>query len=67
MTVFGWAFAIVTLRLSFPTDNDSFQTFVKYTITAALLVSALLVLFGTKGKHPGWLGLAVAAVLMWIS
>jgi len=67
VTVSGWAFAAVILRLDFPTDNGSFQTFVKHTITASMLASALLVLFGTKGRHPGWLGLAAVAVLIWLN
>ncbi len=67
VTVFGWAFAAVMLRLAFPTDNGSFQTFVKHTIIASMLASALLVLFGTRGRHPGWLGLAAVAVLIWLA
>lgn len=67
VTVFGWALAAVMLRLAFPTDYASFQTFVKHTVIASMFSSALLVFFGTKGRHPGWLGLAAAAVLVWIS
>ena len=67
VTVFGWAFAAVMMRLAFPTDNDLLQTFVKHTIIASMLVSALLVLLGTKGRHPGWLGLAGVAVLVWLT
>jgi hypothetical protein len=67
VTVFGWAFAAVILRLAFPTGNDSFQTFVQNTTITSMLMSALLVLFGTKGMHPGWLGLAAVAVLIWLA
>jgi hypothetical protein len=67
VTVFGWAFAAVLLRLAFPATNDTFQTFVQNTIITAMLSSALLVLFGTKGRHPGWLGLAAAAALIWLA
>jgi hypothetical protein len=67
VTVFGWAFAAVMLRLAFPTDDGSFQTFVKHAIMVSMLASALLVLLGTKGKHPGWLGLAAVAVLIWLT
>lgn len=48
VTVFGWAFAAIVLRLAFPTGNDSFHTFVQNTIITSMLMSALLVLFGTK-------------------
>ena len=67
VTVFGWGFAAVMMRLAFPTDNISFQTFVKHAIIASMLASALLVLIGTKGRHPGWLGLAAVAVLIWLA
>jgi hypothetical protein len=67
VTVFGWAFAAIMLRLAFPTDNESIQTFVQNTIITSMLMSALLVLFGTKGRHPGWLGLAAVAVLIWLT
>ena len=67
VTVFGWGVASVMMRLAFPTDNDLLQTFVKHTIIASMLVSALLVLLGTKGMHPGWLGLAGVAVLVWLT
>ena len=29
-------------------------------------VAILLVLYATKGRHPGWIGLLVAAVLAWL-
>ena len=34
-------------------------------VAAATLASSALVLFATNGRHPGWLGLLVAAVLAW--
>ena len=35
-------------------------------IATAVLASAALVLVGTKGRHPGWIGLLVVAVLAWL-
>ena len=35
-----------------------------WCIAAAPLAGAFLVLVGTKGRHPGWVGLLVAAVLV---
>ena len=32
----------------------------------AMLISGLLVLFATKGKHPGWVGLCGVAILCWV-
>ena len=31
-----------------------------------MLTASLIVLIGTKGKHPGWLVLLVIAILSWI-
>lgn len=35
-------------------------------IAIATLAGSLLVLYATRGRHPGWLGLLVAAGLAWL-
>ena len=67
VTIFGWALASILLRLAFATVDSSFRSFVLKAIIFAMLASALLVLYGTKGKHPGWIGLAGVAALIWFS
>ena len=67
VTVFGWAFGFVLLRLSRPTDEQTIRTLVENTAVIACFVSSLLVLIGTKGRHPGWLGLLGVAALTWVA
>jgi hypothetical protein len=67
LSVFGWAFAAILFRLAFPVDHATFQAFVLKTIIIAMLVGSLLIFYGTKGRHPGWIGLLVVAVLTWLA
>jgi hypothetical protein len=67
VTVFGWAFSAILLWLAFAPNDVGFVLFVKDTIILSTLVSAFLVLIGTKGMHPGWLGLLGIAVFTWLS
>ena len=66
VTVFGWALGVILLRFSFPSAEYTVQVFVENTIVFSMLASSLLVLVGTKGMHPGWLGLLGVAVLTWL-
>jgi hypothetical protein len=56
-TVFSWAFAALILNVS---------TLERAAILA-FFTSAILVLIGTKGRHPGWVGLLAVAVLIWLA
>jgi hypothetical protein len=62
-SVFGWAFAGLLLRLAVAPDLPT--SFVTAVIVLAYLGAGLLVLVGTKGRHPGWLALLAAAALTW--
>jgi hypothetical protein len=64
VSVLGWAFAAVLLRMAFPSEPQILQVFVQNAIVISLALSALLVLAGTRGRHPGWIGLLAAAVLV---
>lgn len=66
-SVFGWGFAIVLLRLASPDNHSSLQTLVMNVIVFAYLGGSLLVLIGTKGRHPGWIVLLAVAALTWLS
>ena len=66
LSVLGWAFAAVLIRIAVPHDDQTVQLFVINAINYACLVSSLLVLISTKGKHPGWIGLLGAAILIWL-
>jgi hypothetical protein len=65
VTVLGCALAAVLWRMADPEQGRSLLEFVEYTAMAACLVSSLVVLVGTRGRHPGWLGLLAAAWLVW--
>lgn len=47
------------------TSSNSYKV-LEYTVTAAMFVGSVLVLIGTKGRHPGWVGLMSVAMLIWI-
>lgn len=64
-SVFGWALAGMLLRLAFaPTLSPAM---VATGAAAAYLGGALLVLVGTKGRHPGWIALLAVALLTWLA
>jgi len=69
LSILGWAIGAVLIMLG--TDLDLLTdpmirkclTGIKY----AMLTSSLLVLYATRGKHPGWFVLLVIGVLIWVS
>ncbi|MBK6489691.1 MAG: hypothetical protein IPF98_23185 [Gemmatimonadetes bacterium] len=63
VTAIGWCLAAVLVWLSLSSVGQAAQSVIALLIAAAMGVSALLVLVGTKGRHPGWVGLAGVAVL----
>ena len=66
VSIFGWGFGAILLRMAFPATDLIFFLFVKDSIIVSMLVSALLVLIATKGRHPGWVGLLAVAVFTWL-
>lgn len=66
VTVFGFGFGVVLIRLSQTTLNENFELFIGKVIIYSMLASSLLVLWATNGKHPGWLGLAAIALCAWL-
>ena len=66
LTVFGWGYAAVLLYLAFNFQSDPLQMFLAKAIVYSNLGGSLLVLVGTKGKHPGWIALLVVAILTWL-
>lgn len=66
LTVFGWALAAILWRLASPASIGPARDAVLYATTVAMAVGALLVFLGTKGRHPGWIGLLGVAVLTWL-
>jgi hypothetical protein len=63
-TLFGWAFAGVLLQLALSPQASSVSLFLNATV-AAYAGGSVLVLVGTRGRHPGWIALAAVAALVW--
>ncbi len=64
-SVFGWALAGLLWRLA---QNPGFAlpaSTVLGATAAAFLAGALLVLVGTRGRHPGWIALGAVGILSW--
>jgi len=66
VTVFGWCLGAVLLRLALPADRTGSAVFIEHAIVLAALAASALVLFGTRAKHPGWIGLLAIAVCTWL-
>lgn len=67
VTVFGWAFGAVLLWLAFSSSEQSIHMVTETAIIVASLGGSALVLVGTKGRHPGWVGLLGIALLTWLN
>jgi hypothetical protein len=65
LSVLGWAIAAVILMLAAEPLSD-LHAFLLHVMPIAMLASAALVFYGTKARHPGWLGLLGVAVLTWL-
>lgn len=62
-TVMGWGMAGILFWLARPSSTHIIQSAASWSVAAAMLASSVLVLVGTKGKHPGWVGLLGVATL----
>ncbi|WP_103069811.1 hypothetical protein [Aquimarina sediminis] len=60
-SVFGWSIGAILIKISFAPEQ--MNSFIVQAIIYAMILSSLLVLVGTKGKHPGWIVLLIIAVL----
>ena len=66
VTVFGWAFGAVLLLLSSQTNDLAPQKLVINASIISFAVGSFIVLYGTKGRHPGWIALLIVACLIWM-
>lgn len=65
VSVLGFGLAALLIALAAAPDLPSNALLVRIVSVAALAGSGL-VLFATRGRHPGWLALLIAAVLAWL-
>lgn len=61
----GWGLAALLILVAAAPDPSSYALHVRI-IAIATLAGSLLVLYATKGRHPGWFGLLIAAGLAWL-
>ena len=66
-SVFGWAFAGLLLQLARDPAAGLSSRSVLAAAVGANLTGALLVLVGTRGRHPGWVALAAVGMLSWVA
>lgn len=64
-SVLGWGLAALLIMFAAAPDLPAYAPQVRI-IVIAMLAGSALVLYATKGRHPGWFGLLVAAGLAWL-
>lgn len=64
-SVFGWCFGFLLIKIAVihSTLESQFAHFIVNSTMYTMFISSLLVLVGTKGKHPGWVVLLLIGVL----
>ena len=65
VTLFGWAMGAVLLQRA--TTDTPLDPWLAQSIAASMFGGSLLVLIGTRGRHPGWIGLLAVALLVWFA
>ncbi len=65
-SVFGGCIGAILVKISMVRDelNAAFVDLITWATVVAMLVGALLVAMGTKGRHPGWVVLLLIAGLL---
>lgn len=66
-TIFGFGLAALLYWLASPYSQDLNTDLLEKSVLFPMLASALLVLVGTRGKHPGWIVMLIISVLIWLS
>lgn len=62
-SIFGLVFALTVFKAGIGAPLNMAELI--YSIAIACFAGGLLVLIGTKGRHPGWVFLSLASVLIW--
>jgi hypothetical protein len=66
-SVLGWAFAGLLWQLARETGGALPANSVLGASAAAFVAGSVLVLVGTRARHPGWLALGAVGVLSWMA
>ena len=65
LTVLGWGMAAMLFWMGLHPSQDAGWVLMEHILAASALGVSALVLVGTKGRHPGWIGLLAVALLVW--
>jgi peptidoglycan/LPS O-acetylase OafA/YrhL len=66
VSILGWAIAAILLAVALAPGQPLPNAWLVKVAIAASLAGSALVLFATRGRHPGWFSLLVAAILAWL-
>jgi len=63
LTLLGWCMALMLVELATWPANDMTSAITRL-ISVSMLAGGLTVLIGTRGRHPGWVAMALVSVLI---
>lgn len=66
VSILGWALASLLWRVAQQDGAAVSADCLVQLAACSFLAGALLVLVGTRGRHPGWIALAAVALLAWL-
>lgn len=64
-SVLGWTMAGLLWQLAQNPGDGLAASSVLHAVAAGFMAGALLVLVGTRGRHPGWVALGAVGILSW--
>ncbi len=64
-SAFGWCIGAILMKITLTENplNKGLVDFILQSIVFTMIFSSVLVLVGTKGKHPGWVVLLLIGIL----
>lgn len=65
-SIFGWCIGAILVKISLSSNglNQNVVDLIVQSTVYSMLACFLLVLIGTKGKHPGWVVLLLISILL---
>ena len=66
VTIFGWGFGTILLLRAQSSSFEPIETNILYIVSISMLISAALVFYSTKARHPGWVGLLLISLFIWL-
>jgi len=68
-SILGFCIGAILIKISLEQNhlNSNITDFIIQSVIYATFISSFLVLIGTKGKHPGWVGFLLIGILLVIA